>query len=298
MLDNTQVKRIMISMRYVLKDMQRDFPNDEACLDYIFESRYGDPATCPKCGTVGTKFYRIKTRMSYKCAACRKQIYPLAGTIFEKTTSSLTDWFHVLFLLSVSKNGVSALEIQRQIGVSYKTAHRMAKMVRIMMNEQGKLGFSGKPVEVDEAFIGGRGKQDGIKDSKTPVMAALEVGGEVRTAVVSQATSKHALPFLEANVDEGVMLHTDESKIYKHLKVKQVYRHESVRHIAKEFVKDGVTTNHVESFFGQLKRSLDGTHHDVSPYWLHSYVAEFAFRYNHRYQNVFQHLLAKVVKPA
>jgi hypothetical protein len=93
------------------------------------------------------------------------------------------------------------------------------------------------------------------------------------------------------------MLHTDESKIYKHLKVKQYYRHDSIRHIAKEYVRDGVTTNHVEGFFGQLKRSLNGTYHAVSPYYLHSYVSEFAFRYNHRHEVIFPLLLAKAVKP-
>jgi transposase len=282
-------------MRYTVKDLKRDFPDDEACLQLIFGSRYGDLKTCPKCGTVGAKFYRIKTRMSFKCSSCRKQIYPLKGTIFEKSTTPLTDWFHVLYLLSVSKNGVSALEIERQVGVSYKTAHRMAKMMRLLMHESGKLGFLGTPIEVDEAFIGGKRKQK-YKDHKTPVMAALEVGGEVRTAVVPRATSQHALPFLREHVDDGSMLHTDESKIYKHLQVKQFYNHKSVRHIANEFVKDGVTTNHVEGFFGQLKRSLDGTYHAVSPYYLGSYVAEFAFRYNHRHQTIFPLLLARAVK--
>lgn len=284
-------------MRYTIKDLRRDFPNDEACLQLIFDSRFGNIKTCPKCGTVGTKFYRIKTRMSFKCATCKQHIYPLKGTIFEKSTTPLADWFHALYLLSVSKNGVSALEIQRQVGVAYKTAHRMAKMIRILMHEKGKLGLLNTPIEVDEAFIGGKDKQDRIRDSKTPVMAALEVGGHIRTAVVPRATSKHALPFIEANVLVGSMLHTDESKIYKHLQVKQFYNHKSVRHVAHEFVKDGVTTNHVEGFFGQLKRSLDGTYHAVSPYWLHSYVAEFAYRYNHRHQNVFPLLVEAAAKP-
>ena len=283
-------------MRYTIKDLKRDFPDDEACLQLIFDDRYGDLKTCPKCGTVGTKFYRIKTRMAYKCATCRQHIYPLVGTIFEKSTTPLTDWFHALYLLSVSKNGVSALEIERQVEVSYKTAHRMAKMIRVLMHESGKLGFLGTPIEVDEAYIGGKRRQRD-KDHKTPVLAALEVGGHVRTQVVERANSQTALPFLHKHVDEGSMLHTDESKIYKHLQVKQFYNHKSVRHIAQEFVKDGVTTNHVEGFFGQLKRSLDGTYHAVSPYYLGSYVSEFAYRYNHRHETIFSLLLAEAAKP-
>jgi transposase-like protein len=159
LLDNTQYRRIMGSMRYTIKDLQREFPDDEACLQLIFDSRYGNIKTCPKCGTVGTKLYRIKTRMSFKCSTCRQHIYPLKGTIFEKSTTPLTDWFHALYLLSVGKNGVSALEIERQVGVSYKTAHRMAKMIRILMHESGKLGLLGTPVQADETFISGGGKK-------------------------------------------------------------------------------------------------------------------------------------------
>lgn len=285
-------------MRYTLKDMQAQFTDDDACLQYLFDARYGGMKACPHCGIVSPKYYRVKQRMSFVCKECRHQIYPLAGTIFEKSTTPLTDWFHALYLFSVSKNGVSAKEIERQVRVSYKTAHRMAKMIRILMNESGKLGFLGTPIEVDEAYIGGKSKQSKKGDNKTPVLAALEVGGHVRTAVVPKANSDTAVPFLESNVRLGSMLHTDESKIYKHLRVRVVFEHESVRHIAKEFVKNGVTTNHVEGFFGQLKRSVNGTYHSVSPYWLHSYVSEFAFRYNHRHQNVFSLLLAKAAPRA
>lgn len=272
--------------------MRAQFPNDDVCLQFLFDARYGGMKACPNCGVVSPKYYRVKKRMSFVCKECRHQIYPLVGTIFEKSTTPLTDWFHALYLFSVSKNGVAAKEIERQVRVSYKTAHRMAKMIRILMHESGKLGFLG-PVEVDETFVGGRRKQTSLKNDKTPVMAALEVGGHVRTAVVPRASSEHAIPFLEANVHPASLLHTDESKIYKHLRIKASYQLESVRHIAKEFVRNGVTTNRVEGFFGQVKRSLDGTYHSVSPYYLGSYFAEFAFRYNHRHQKIFSLLLAK-----
>ena len=282
-------------MRYTLKDMQKQFPDDAACLDMIFESRYGALKACPRCGIVSPKFYRLKTRMAYECKECRHQIYPLVGTIFEKTTTPLTDWFHTIYLVSVAKNGVSAKEIERQVAVSYKTAHRMAKQIRLLMRENGRLGALGTPIEMDEAYIGGKKKQ-GSGDRKTPVLAALEVGGHVRTAVVPRANSQTALPFLEKYVSNGAMLHTDESKIYKHLTVKQYYKHESVRHIGMEFVRNGVTTNHVEGFFGQLKRSLDGTFHAVSPYYLHLYVGEFAYRYNHRRETIFPLLVARAAQ--
>lgn len=277
--------------------MQSEFPSDDVCLQMLFDSRYGNMKACPKCGVVQPKYYRIKKRMAYECKDCGNQIYPLVGTIFQKTTTPLTYWFHALYLFSISKNGVSAKEIERQVEVSYKTAHRMAKMIRLLMQEGGKLGNFGTSIEVDEAYIGGRAKQSSAYDNKVPIMAALEVGGHVRTAVVPQATSKQAIAFLEANVYEGSILHTDESSIYKHKLVNQTYNHASVRHIWHEFVKDGVTTNHVEGFFGQFKRSWDGTFHGaIWPRYLSSYVGEFAYRYNHRSEAIFPLLVARAAQ--
>lgn len=143
-------------MRYTIKDTRADFPDDDACLQQIFDSRYGELKACPSCGVVNAKYYRVKKRRSYSCKECRHQTYPLAGTIFEKTTTPLPDWFHAMYLFSDSKNGVSAKEIERQVGVSYKTAHRMAKLICLVMNESGKLGFLEAPVEADEAYIDGR----------------------------------------------------------------------------------------------------------------------------------------------
>ena len=277
--------------------MREEFPNDEACLKFLFEKRYGNLRACYKCGTVKPRFYPVKGRKSFACNDCGYHIYPLVGTIFEKTTTPLIYWLHAIYLFSVSKNGVAAKELERQIGVSYKTAHRMEKQIRLLMSEGGKLGDMGTPIEVDEAYIGGKRKQSSYHDNKTPILAALEVGGHVRTRVVPRAHSLHTLPFLEDYVYEGSTLHTDESKLYKHLKVKQSYNHASIRHIAKEFVKDGVTTNHVEGFLGQLKRSLDGTYHAVSPRYLSWYVSEFAYRYNHRNELIFPLLLAKAAQP-
>lgn len=283
-------------MRYTIKDMRAQFPDDDACLQQVFDSRYGELKACPKCGVVNAKYYRLKKRISYSCKECRHQIYPLAGTIFEKSTTPLTDWFHAMYLFSVSKNGVSAKEIERQVGVSYKTAHRMAKMIRVAMVEGGKLGFLDSPVEVDEAYIGGRRKQTEIKDNKTPLLAALEVGGHVRTRVVDKAHAKTVVPFIEDVVYKGANLHTDESFIYRDKRVKQNYNHASVRHVWHEFSKNGVTTNHVESFFGQFKNSIRGTYHAVSPRYLNYYASEFAFRYNHRNEAIFSLLLAKAGK--
>ncbi len=281
-------------MRYTLRQMQQTFPDDAACLDFLFKALNRNMAACPKCGVERPGYYRVKNRKCYECKDCGNQIYPLVGTIFQKSSTPLTLWFHAIYLLSVSKNGVSAKELERQLGTSYKTSHRMAKMIRLLMQERGRLGRHGFPIEVDEAYIKGRGKHHNYHDNSTPVLAAVEVGGQIRTRVVEKATLQTAMPFIFENVYKGSTLHTDESKIYK--QVKQYYKHDSVRHIAKEFVRNGVTTNHIEGFFSQLKRSVDGTFHAVSPYYLASYVSEFAYRYNHRTEVMFPLLLEKVVR--
>jgi transposase len=284
-------------MRYTLRQMQQTFPTDEVCLHFIFRARYRNLAACPKCGVEQPKFYKVTGRTAYACKDCGHHLYPLVGTIFAHSSTPLTLWFHAIYLLSVSKNGVSAKELERQLGTSYKTSHRMAKMIRLLMEERGRLGRHGFPVEIDEAYMKGKGKHHNYHDNSTPVLAAVEVGGQVRTQVVERATADTAVPFIAATVYKGAMVHTDESKIYQDKRVRQYVRHRSVRHIWHEYVKDGVTTNHIEGFFGQLKRSVDGTFHAVSPYYLRWYVSEFAYRYNHRREVIFPLLLEKAAKP-
>lgn len=284
-------------MRYTYEDMKKQFPDEDACLDKLFQDRYGNLEACPKCGVTPAKFYRIKKRTAYACKDCRHQLYPLVGTIFEKTTTPLSLWFHAMYIFGVSKNGVSAKELQRQVRVSYPTAHRMYKKIRLVMHEQGMLGDKGA-VEVDEHYHGGRRSQREM-DNKMPVMAALENGPvkTIRTAVVNKTNTKTAHEFLEDNVFYGSMLHTDESKIYQSKKVKRNYNHASIRHAYHEYSKGGVTTNHVESWFGHFKKSVRGTYNAVSPAYLENYVAEFAFRYNHKDEAIFPLLLARAGRP-
>lgn len=126
-------------MRYTVKQFHKDFPSDDVCIDTIFKERYGDVATCPKCGVVGTKFYRVTGRKCYACMHCGYQLHPLAQTIFHKSSTPLTDWFYAMYLFSVSKNGVAANELKRHLGVTYKTAHRMARQIRSLMSQDGAI---------------------------------------------------------------------------------------------------------------------------------------------------------------
>lgn len=270
----------MKTPRYTIDNLHEQFPDDNACLEYIFQKRYGHLDCCPRCGVI-TKFYRIKKRKYYKCPHCAFELYPLANTIFHKSETPLTKWFYAIYLFGVGKNGVSAKELERHLGVTYKTAWRMAKQIRLMMQENG--GQLGGIVEADETYIGGKHRRQGMYDNKTAVVGIIEKKkgeGQVKAFATKQADATVTLPFIKANVAEGSTLQTDESRIYS--RVKRDFTHEFVNHSKFEYARSGVHTNTIEGFWGQMKRSLDGTYHCVSPKYLQLYVNEFVYRYNHR----------------
>lgn len=145
---------------------------DDACIAYMFEQACGDMAACPKCGSVNPSYYRVKVRKCYECKDCGYQLHPLAGTIFHKSSTSLRSWFYVIYLFSVAKNGVSAKEVERHLGVTYKCAWRIAKQVRVLM-QQGSNLLSGI-AEVDETYIGGKHRRKGMFGNKTAVIGIVE----------------------------------------------------------------------------------------------------------------------------
>jgi len=284
----------MKTPRYTLDTMQKEFPNDDVCLDIIFQKRYGHLEYCPRCA-VQTKFYRIKARKYYKCPHCAFELYPLANTIFHKSETPLTKWFFAIYLFGNAKNGTSAKELERHLGVTYKCAWRMAKQIRLMMQESGNM-LSGI-VEADETYIGGKAKLERKFNNKTAVLGIVEKQkdtGRVKAFAIKQADATVTLPFLRANIQTGSTLHTDDSRIYS--RVKRDFTHEFVNHSKFEYVRAGVHTNTIEGFWGQLKRSLDGTYHCVSPKYLQYYVNEFVYRYNHRDVAAFPSLLEVAAK--
>ena len=282
-------------MRYTIKQFNERFPDDDACIAYMFEQAYGDIAACPKCGSVNPGYYRVKVRKCYECKDCGYQLHPLAGTIFHKSSTSLRSWFYVIYLFSVAKNGVSAKEVERHLGVTYKCAWRIAKQVRVLM-QQGSNLLSGI-AEVDETYIGGKHRRKGLFDNKTAVIGIVEKqknSGQVKALATKQADATVALPFLRSSIAAGTVVHSDESRIYT--RVKRQFDHEFVNHSKLEYVRAGVHTNTIEGFWGQLKRSIDGTYHCVSPKYLQNYVNEFVYRYNHRQNPVFPVLIAAAAK--
>lgn len=265
--------------KYTITQFRKEFPDERSCLDYIFAKKHPNL----------TGYYFVEGRKCYANSA-GKQIHPVAGTIFEKSSTPLTLWFYAIYLFSASRNGVAAKELQRQLGVTYKTAWRMAKQIRSLMSRDGGKLFG--TVEVDETYIGGKHlRARGFKD-KTAVMGMVERKGRVYARHIPNREKHTLLGEISRNVRKGSTIMTDEWEAYKSAP-RLGYKRYAVQHAAKEYVRGKVHTNTIEGFWGQLKRSLDGTYHAVSRKHLQSYVDEFSFRRNH-VSDVFGALVARI----
>ena len=270
-----------------LRQFQAQFPSENACLDHLMRTRYGARHACEKCGK-DAKFYRVKARKVYSCEFCGYQIAPMAGTPFERTRTPLMDWFYVIFLFTASRNGVAAKEVERQLGVTYKTAWRMCHEIRKYMgalDSDDPLGGIGETVEIDETLIGGSvsGMGSGYKGNKTCVVGMLERNGELITRVVTSRTKQAMQGVILGHVLQGTTINTDEFGGYKDID-KSGYRHVRVNHSKGQYAtKSGAGVNAIEGFWAQLKRGINGTHIHVSGKHLPKYLGEFEYRYNMRH---------------
>lgn len=269
-----------------VRDFFNTFSDDDVCLQHLFDVRYGDKHECPKCETKG-KWHRLKSHKAFSCQGCGHHIHPMAGTIYEGSTTSLQMWFYAMFLFTKSRNGVSAKELERQLGVTYKTAWRMGHKIREHMarvDGDEPLGGSGKTVEADETFVGGVKKGVRGTQGKAIVLGMLETdGGDVMTKVIPNVRGPHLTGNILKNVKAGTEIHTDEAYGYQPLVMHDKYTHKTVTHSKKEYVgSEGQTTNSIEGFFMHLKRTIKGTHIWVSPKHLQKYASEAEFMYNRR----------------
>ncbi len=259
------------------------FPDNDACLEYLRGRFFADGSECPGCGKA-SKYFRIKSRAAYSCMYCRHQVYPTAGTIFHKSTVSLQLWFYAIYLMSSTRCGISAKQLEREIGVTYKTAHRMFKQIRTLMTDQGPL--SGK-VEVDESAGGGKTRrgQRGtghLRKSYRPTMVAMvERGGRIKATVAPNRGSVALGHLVRTHVLPSAMLFTDEWGGYT--RVGREYKvHRRVNHLANVYVDGDTHTQTVEGFWGLFKNGVRGVYHAVSTTYLQNYLDEFSFRYNRR----------------
>jgi transposase len=269
-----------------IQEFNRRFPDEDTCLNHLMRIRFGERLTCFKCQKEAT-YYRTKGRRSFTCEHCGYQVYPTAGTPFESTRTPLRDWFYVMFLFCASRNGVAAKEIERQLGVTYKTAWRMCRLIRQYMgyvDGDYPIGGPGKTVEADETFIGGVDPEiEGQStDDKAIVLGMIERGGDVVTRMVQARTKHHIIPHIVKFVKPGSKINTDEGSNFKLLKERFGFDHEMVDHSAKEYVRGDVHTNTMEAFWANVKRGIKGTYVHVSKKHLPSYLREFEYRHNLR----------------
>lgn len=268
-----------------IRDFQKRFPDEDSCLNHLMRTRYGERLTCFKCQKEAT-YYRTKGRRSFTCEHCGYQVYPTAGTPFESTRTPLRDWFYVMFLFCASRNGVAAKEVQRQLGVTYKTAWRMCNLIRKYMgyvDGDWPIGGHGKTVEIDETFIGGvdHDAKNPIGD-KSVVLGIVERGGDVLTRHVYGRSHRELIPHIIKHVKAGSKIYTDDWKGYQTLTERHGFEHESVNHSEKEYVRGDVHTNSIEGFWANVKRGIKGTHVWVSKKHLQTYLREFEYRHNLR----------------
>ncbi|HXW59140.1 MAG TPA: IS1595 family transposase [Solirubrobacteraceae bacterium] len=283
--------------RYSLMEFVRECPDDAACLDMLWRERYasdGHHAVCPKCERE-RKFHRIKSRPAYSCDSCGHSLYPLAGTIFHKSSTSLHLWFYAIYIMASTRCGVSAKHLERELGVTYKTAWRMFNLIRNKLMTEDKRPLTGY-VEVDETSVDGRPRtkyrmsQDPDarfkamqlrERSRATVFAAVERGGRIKATVVPSRRGTHLHKQVVEWVKPESIIYTDEWPAYNQLGG-HFAGHGRVRHSTGEYVMGDVHTNTVEGFFGNLKTGIRGNYKKVSHKWLQGYLNEFTWRYNHR----------------
>lgn len=297
-------------LRYTVEHFNAEFPNDDACLEHIKEERFpGGVTKCDKCG-VERKHYRVTGRTAYACDHCGNHIYPLTGTIFEKSTTSLRLWFYAMYLMGSTRCGISAKQIQRETGVTYKTAWRMFKQIRSLLGED--LQLEGPTVEMDEMYYGGvrkggTGRPMRGDRKKTPVVGIVERKGHVVAKAAKDVSGNTLLGMVREHVLPESTVYTDElygydgvSNILDKSGAPAGYRHRRIKHSAKVYVIGDIHTNTVEGFWSLIKRGIGGVYHSVSQKYLQSYLDEYSFRYNRRDQGnlLFKSILEQVSQRA
>lgn len=260
--------------------------DEEAATDLIEAMRWNGKRTCPYCAC--GKSYRLNVpsvkRRRYKCAECRKQFTVSVGTIFEGSHITFGKWLYAIYKMCVGKKGISALQLQRELGGTYKAAWFMCHRIRCAMGKEPFAGLMKGIVEADETYVGndkGSGKRGRSKGKKIPVLALVSRSGEARSFAIPDAKSHTLEKLIINNVEVKADVMTDGWQGYKGLKHYYDFNHQSVNH-DKQFVRGIVHTNFAESYFSLLKRGVIGTFHHISKQHMQSYLNEFDYRWTHR----------------
>lgn len=259
---------------------------------FLEKQRWGDMPSCPHCASIKVKMI-MKARLPerdkhyrWRCGDCKLQYTVRTGTVFEETRLPLHKWCCAFWRASTSKKGVSALEIKRQLRISYKSALFLMHRIRWAMQEHAPELLTGT-VEVDETYVGGKPRYKGQSKrgrgtEKTPVVALVQRGGNVRTRVVRKLSARALKTTILDHVSRDARIITDENPAYTGLGASYAGGHETINHSLGEYSRGDITTNTIEGFFGIIKRGLYGIYHAVSDEHLSRYLAEYEFRWNHR----------------
>jgi len=277
-----------------LVEFMRAYPDDATCLEWLWLNRYspdGEHAECPKCETmrVFKRYGTAQTRQSWTCTGCGHHLHPTAGTIYHKSSTSLHLWFYAMYLMTSTRCGISAKQLERELGVNYKTAARMARLIRVQLMADDGSPLSGT-VEMDETFIGGKEKnkhaakrlhlgRGGI--GKQTVFGMAQRKGKIVAIAVPSNRAVTLMPQVATRVMPASQVFTDELKSYNGLH-KAGYYHRRVNHTAGVYVDGDAHVNTVEGFWSLVKRGIGGVYHSVSATHLQGYLNEYTWRYNHR----------------
>lgn len=292
----------MESEKINLANIAEHFSDPDKAREFLENQRWPEGPICPHCGELDNA-YRLEPKAGskkavrkgvWKCGGCREQFTVTVGTIFADSHIPLNKWLFAIHLLCASKKGMSAHQIHRMLGVTYKSAWFMMHRIRYAMTQEPLSSKLTGVIEVDETYIGGKlrtGTQGArLTDrpagtaNKAAVVSVLQRDGRVQSRHVEKVTAENLKPMLREMIDEQAHLMTDTSTVLK--KADVCAKHDRVNHTVKEYVRyeDGVciTTNAVEGYFANLKRGINGVYHFVGKQHLHRYLSEFDFRYNSR----------------
>ncbi len=286
----------MKQMKYTITDFRKDFPDEAACLEWLKDYLYPDGITCPKCKKI-TPHHAMRTRKSYSCELCGHHVHPTADTIFHKSRTPLTLWFYAIYLMASTRAGISAKQLERELGVTYKTAWRMFHQIRSMMGDDDS-NLTGE-VEVDEMYLGGNtAKRSTVKANDSQVVFGMvQRGSKAKVRHVPSSKAPVLLPIIWKSIDSESTIYSDEHRAYSRLP-EQGYQHETIRHSYREYVNGTVHTQNVENLWSNMKRGIKGVYRHVDAQYLQAYIDEYAFRYSHRseYQPMFWALMDRVIK--
>jgi transposase len=295
---------------YSVTEFLAEFPDDAACLEHLWRTRYspdGEHAHCPRCDAekVFKRYATKQGRQSWTCTACGLHVHPTAGTIFAKSSTSLKLWFHAMYLMTSTRCGISAKQLERELGVHYKTAWRMFNKIRNELMKGDEKPLKGE-VEVDETSWGGRPRRKfktrsesaHFRESKPTVLGMVERGGQVRLRVIAARRGEPLSGAVRANVNPQSIIFTDDWRPYRQVG-REFAGHRIINHSAGAYVVGDIHTNTIEGFFGNMKTGMRGAYKTVSRKWLQSYLDEYTWRYNHRTygpRSMFHSLLDEAVR--